>query len=330
MVSKTIVGGSIPSRPASMFKFIFKLAVVIVIIIIAVIYFFGRGQEPEKVDYGVSFSQKYAQELGLNWQETYLALLDDLGFKKLRLIAYWDLIEQEQGIYNFQDLDWQIIEASKRGAQVILVIGYKIPRWPECHIPEWASKEDVLEFLEQAVKHYRDMPTIIAWQVENEPFMPFGICPKLSVKLLDKEIYLVKAFDDRPIILTDSGELSAWFRASRKSDIFGTTLYKIVWNKYLKYINYPIPAWFYSLRAKIIRKPIIISELQAEPWGPKAITEMSLEEQSKSMSLEKFREIIEFEKQTGISEVYLWGGEWWFWLKNIKGDDSMWEEVKKP
>ncbi len=312
-----------------MLKFILKIIILIIIIGFMAFYFFGRSQEPEKINYGVSFSQKYAQELGLNWQETYLALLDDLGIKKLRLIAYWDLIEPEQGIYNFQDLDWQIIEASKRGAQVILTIGYKLPRWPECHLPKWAEKEDVLEFLEQAVKHYRDMPTIIAWQVENEPFMPFGICPKLSTKLLDKEIYLVKAFDDRPVIITDSGELSTWFRASRKADIFGTTLYKTVLHKYLKYINYPLPAWFYSLWAKIIRKPIIVSELQAEPWGPKAIQEMSLEEQSKSMSAEKFREIIEFEKQTGISEVYLWGGEWWYWLKEKMGDSSMWEEVRK-
>ncbi|MFH1392201.1 MAG: beta-galactosidase [bacterium] len=312
-----------------MLKFILKLFVLVIIIFIAVFYFFGRSQQPEKINYGISFSQKYAQELGLDWQEAYLALLDDLGIKKLRLIAYWDLIEPEQGIYNFQDLDWQITEASKRGAQVVLAVGYKLPRWPECHIPEWAQKQDILEFLEQVIKHYRDMPIIIAWQIENEPFTPFGICPKLSVKLLDKEVYLVKAFDDRPVILTDSGELSVWLRASRKSDIFGTTLYKTVWNKYLKYIDYPIPAWLYSLRAKIIRKPVIVSEMQAEPWGPKAIREMELEEQFKSMSPEKFRDIVDFEKQTGISEVYLWGAEWWFWLKNIKGDNSMWEEVRK-
>lgn len=312
-----------------MFKFFFKLFISIIIIIIAVIYFFGRSQEPEKITYGITFSQKYAQELDLNWPEAYLALLDDLRVKKLRLIGYWDLIEPEQGIYNFADLDWQIVEAAKRAVDVILVIGYKLPRWPECHVPAWAQKEDVLDFLEQTVKHYRDMPTIIAWQIENEPLMPFGICPKTNVKLLNKEIYLVKAFDDRPIIITDSGEFSTWLRASRKSDIFGTTLYKTVWNKYLKYINYPIPAWLYSLRAKIIRKPIIVSELQAEPWGPKAIEEMSLEEQFKSMNPEKFREIIDFEKQTGISEVYLWGGEWWYWLKEKMGDSSMWEEVRR-
>jgi len=57
----------------------------------------------------------------------------------LRLVAYWQKIEPEQGKYSFEDLDWQIKEAEKRDIEVILVIGRKVSRWPECHIPEWAT-----------------------------------------------------------------------------------------------------------------------------------------------------------------------------------------------
>ena len=331
-----------------MFKFIFKIIIAIIILIAVVLsgfYFLGRNHEPEQITYGISFSQKFANELELDWKETYLAILDDLNIKKLRLIAYWDLIEKEQGIYNFSDLDWQVKQAKERGAEIIMTIGYKLPRWPECHIPEWIVenhdfkkensaflKEPLLTMLETVVKHYKDEPSVKAWQIENEPFVKFGICPKSSAELLDQEIHLVKAFDSRPVIITDSGELSLWYRAGKRADIFGTTLYRKVWNKYLKYIDYPIPAWFYSLRAKMVkfflRKPIIVSEMQAEPWGHKAIYQMSLDEQFKSMNAERLIEIIEFEKKTGISEVYFWGAEWWYWLKQKYNNDSLWQAVK--
>jgi len=46
--------------------------------------------------------QKHSEELGLDWKKTYLAILDDLKVKNLKLVAYWDLIEEEPGVYNFQ------------------------------------------------------------------------------------------------------------------------------------------------------------------------------------------------------------------------------------
>ena len=33
----------------------------------------------EDVALGITFSSRYASDLGLNWKETYLALLDDIG-----------------------------------------------------------------------------------------------------------------------------------------------------------------------------------------------------------------------------------------------------------
>jgi len=45
------------------------------------------------------------------------------------------------------------------------------------------------------VLKYQNEQNIIAWQVENEPFLStFGICPKLDRALLDSEINLVKSW----------------------------------------------------------------------------------------------------------------------------------------
>jgi hypothetical protein len=54
-----------------------------------------------------------------------------------------------------------------------------------------------------------------------------------------------------------------------------------------------------------------------------------LEEQFKSMNLKQISENIEFAKKVGFPEVYLWGAEWWYWLKAKHQDPSFWEFAKK-
>src|SRR4030042_1996942 len=107
--------------------------------------FLGKVPQQEKIDWGVNFSQKHAADIGLGWKETYLAILDDMGAKRVKVSVNWDIYEEERGNFDFSDLDWQGNEAAKRGTDVVLVIGMKTSRWPECHLPEWAkglSKEE--------------------------------------------------------------------------------------------------------------------------------------------------------------------------------------------
>ncbi|MBW6441060.1 cellulase family glycosylhydrolase [Patescibacteria group bacterium] len=293
-----------------------------------------------KVVYGVTFSKAFAQHLGLNWQETYLALLDDAGVKKMRLPSYWNEIENEQEKFFFEDLDWQIYEAEKRGVDIVLSLGQKQPRWPECHIPGWAKEIEeterqnrLIKYITTTVNRYKDKENITAWQVENEPFLPYGECPKLDKKFLDREISKVKELDSRPIIISDSGELGTWYSAAKRADILGTTLYRIVWDDRFGYIHYPTPSVTYRLKAAIIMfitgvDRIIIVELQGEPWGPKMISETPLDEQYKSMGPEQFQENIAYVRKIEFSEAYLWGGEWWYWLKTVQGDDRIWNLAK--
>jgi len=304
----------------------------------------------------VNFSQKHAESLGLDWKENYLALLDDLNVKNIKLAAQWDLIESKKDEFDFEDLDWQITEAEKKDAKILLVIGMKTGRWPECHIPDWAknlSKDEqqkaILKMLEQIVLNYRSSTSIDMWQVENEPFFPFGECLWVDKKFLEKEIELVKSFDSkkRPIIVSDSGEGSLWLNAARFGDVVGTTMYRKVWfsfywgKRILKivpeklgfYISYPIPSVFYWRKAqyvqKIFDKKVIVVEFQAEPWGPKLLYDSPLEEQEKTMNLEQFRNNIEFAKKTGLDKFYLWGAEWMYWMKTEQNDPNLWNEARK-
>lgn len=322
------------------------LILILIAIFLLVIAFFFLGKAPmsEEIKWGVNFSQKHSSGLGLNWKENYLALLDDLEAKHLKIAVHWDLIEPEKNEYSFDDLDWQIKEAGDRGAKILLVIGMKTPRWPECHLPEWVKplnreeqEERILKMIEKIVLRYRDSEIIYSWQIENEPFFPFGDCPWLhSKEFLRKEADLVRELDfkKRPVIISDSGEWSIWFRAARIGDVVGVTMYRKVWFSQMSfYVTYPIPPVFYYRRAQLVKnfydKEVACVEFQAEPWGPKLLYDSPIEEQEKTMNLEQFKKNVEYAKKTGLDTFYFWGSEWWYWMKEKQNKDEIWNEVKK-
>lgn len=292
--------------------------------------------------YGVTFSPYQAESLGLDWHKIYSEMLTDLKVKRIRISAYWNKTQHGPTDYYFNDLDFQVKEAEKVGAKLVLSVGRKLPRWPECHDPEWAKElspenfnNALLSFVEAVVLRYQNSPAVEMWQVENEPFLSFGECPPLDKKLLDSEIALVKKLDPvRPILISDSGELSLWLSSGKRGDVFGTTLYRYVFsdvfNRY--WVNY-IPYWFYRVKGGFLRllnpgKPLVIIELQAEPWTTKGILDTPIDEQFRTMSLQKFNKMLSVAKATGFSPQYLWGVEWWYWMK---GQDypEFWERSKE-
>jgi hypothetical protein len=301
----------------------------------------GLAGNADEIKWGVAFSKTFAADMGLDWRENYLAILDDLGAKRIRLPLYWQDVEPEPGKYDFEDYDWMVEEAGKRNIELILVIGRKLPRWPECHTPFWADKlteaekqEKILSVMEKEIERYKDIPNLRLWQVDNEPFLPFGQCTTTDKNFLDREVSKVREIDPgHRIMVTDSGELSIWVRAAKRADIFGTTMYRVIHKDPVGYFKYPLPPRFFWLKANLVHlffpgKPIVVSELQAEPWGPKLIYDLPLDEQEKSMSLAQFRENIEYAKTVGFPENYFWGAEWWFWLKTKHNRPEFWEEAE--
>lgn len=286
---------------------------------------------PDRVNFGVTFSPKYASNLGLDWQKTYINTIDELGVKFLRVPTYWDETEKNYMDFDFSDIDFMLDEAKKRGVKVILGLGARQPRWPECHIPNWAKElttkkrqEKILEFIGRVVERYKHHTAILAWQVENEPMLEsFGQCEDRADKdFLKQEADLVRDLNGKPVVITDSGELGFWVEPMRSSDIFATTVYRTVYDKYLGYVTYPIPPYLYNVKSSLIRyffapqnKKTIISELQAEPWSPgNNLIKTDLNEQLSLFSVNKFRKNIEYAKQTGFDTIYLWGVEWWYFM----------------
>lgn len=324
-----------------------------IIIIILIILFIGGNiliynyfkipvNPKEGINYGVTFSKPYALDFGLDWKKTYLAILDDLGVKRLRIPVYWNLIEPQQDSFNFTDLDWQISEAKKRGASVILVIGRRVPRWPECFVPNWAEEwnetaqqERIFEMLRKVVLRYKDEENVWAWQVENEPFLnSYGNCPKFDKEFFEKELEIVKSLDkDKKIIITESGELSTWLRGSKYGDILGISLYRVVWNDRWGYFNHFFPTFYYDFKGWFInqfrKKTIFISEMQAEPWGRVPNPELPIEEQFEKYNINEFNKSLNFVARTEFKDVYFWGVEWWYWLKEKQDKPEFWERGKE-
>lgn len=322
-----------------------KTMLTIVIIILALyglIWLFSIKKHD--IEYGISFNQNHAASLDLDWREAYVRMLDDLKPKYVRIAAMWSEIEKDQDNFDFIDTDWMMSQAERRGIKVTLVVGQKAPRWPECHVPGWAKslegeeyKEKLLNYVSEVSKRYKDHEALEIWQVENEPFVRFrfGECEGFDKEVTLEEIDLVRSLDsNHKILVTDSGELSTWRRASQAGDLFGTTLYRVVRQPSGRIFGYGwLPPAFYNLKARfwgINLDEMFVSELQAEPWFTNGgVLDTPLEEQAKTMDLKRLEDHFNYASRIGVPRVYLWGVEWWYWMKEVKGQSEYWDFVKK-
>ncbi len=290
--------------------------------------------------WGVTFSKRFSSFLGLSWKENYSAILNDLGSKNIRLPVYWQDVEPRPGEFDFKEYDWMLNQGAQKKVNFILVIGRRLPRWPECHIPDWAKntsetdlRPKIKNLLTTIVERYKNRPEIIAWQIENEPLLDsFGECPPSDEAWLKEEVSVVRNLDKRPILITASGELSSWRREAKTGDLLGTTLYRVVWSPTMGYVRWWLPDWFYRLKLKQAGKGLkqsLIVELQAEPWAPNSsLNALPPEEAKKSLDLQQWRANLQYAINTGFKQTYLWGVEWWY-LEKTRGNQEFWEEAKK-
>lgn len=322
-------------------RILIPMAVLVALIWLLTLF---SGRKVKSIDYGVTFSVPYAQGLGIDWKAAYAATLTDLNVKLIRIPVYWDEVENTRDKYDFSDFDYMLNLAEQNHAKVILAIGKRLPRWPECHVPGWADKlsttdqqNSQLSYMEAVIHRYYNNPSVTIWQVENEPFLSsFGPCPPLDKKFFDQEISTVKSLDpSRPVLITDSGESSTWLKAGSRGDIFGSTYYRYVYSDPLKryWTNWYFFSWFYSFKGGILRilhqgKPIMIAELEAEPWTTKGIPSTPITEQFQTMSMDHFNTIINHAAGTGFSPQYLWGVEWWWWMRD-HGHPEFWDRAKE-
>ena len=219
----------------------------------------------EPVHIGTTFSARQCRYLRVNAKETFKEILKT-KFDLMRLSAYWDELEPQDGVYDFRSLDWQIAEATSKHIPVVLTVGMKAPRWPEYFIPSWVLKrlrlrkgadvsqhaylrQRTLRFIETVVRRYRNEEAIRYWQVENEPLDRTGpgywwIAPAF----LKQEVALVRRLDPRgrPLIITAvtyPNRLLRWFmylfmqhdtidEAFGLCDILGVNVYPVVGHRW--------------------------------------------------------------------------------------------------
>jgi hypothetical protein len=324
----------------SLFRKILLVALGLFVLLSISIFLLAQKDEPSEIMYGISFNTLYAQELGVPWKEVYEAFLTELGVKHLRLAAHWPMVEPIDDVYNFSELDYQLKRAEEEGADVVLAVGRRLPRWPECHIPTWAEEKtweeqqtELLEYITVVVNRYKDNKAITYWQIENEPYLEVFAkehCGEFDEAFFEREIAHFRSLDDsRPFLITDSGNLGRWAGPYKHGDAFGTSVYIHFWNPELGQFRTALPAWGYRVKEGIMKllygkKETFLIELSAEPWLLEPVTQVDIETQYSRMDIEKVKDILLYAKETHFEKQYLWGGEWWYWMRE-QGHPEMWE-----
>lgn len=315
---------------------LFPLLIITLAAVIWIVQYTARNPYTG-TQFGATFSTKYSEELGLVWEDVYMAALDELEVRLFRIPVYWDEIEVVEGELDLDDVQWMMDEAAERDAQVILAIGSRVPRWPECHPPEWTvnmPRQDAeaaeLQMITQVVERFKDHEALYRWQVHNEPFFAvFGECPTPNEEFIASSIQHVRSLDpNHPIMTTDSGELSTWHKAAGVADVLGISMYRVTYNAIWGYFYYPLNPGFYTARAELIAPfidEVIVSELQAEPWVRSSIVTTPLEEQNRSMNTRQLKANVDFASRVGLDETLLWGIEWWYWMRQVHSRPEMWE-----
>lgn len=290
---------------------------------------------------GMTFSIPQAESLGLDWKQTLRSSLDDLGIRHFRIPAYWSRIEHDRGVFTWSELDYQMDEIAKRGGKVLLAVGLKVPRWPECWWPQWAENLPKAEgnaarlaYITETVKRYDNHPALEGWQVENEALFKFGICPKPDQAFFKEEIAHVRALNGpHPIVTTDSGELSTWTDTGPLVDSLGVSVYRVIrsdpWGAVFTYDL--IPPYWYARRAQLLSpwmKNIFVSEFQMEPWFDRHPFDTPVSEQMETFDLRRMQKNFRFAERMRINTIYFWGVEWWYWMKEHHRDPRFWDMAK--
>lgn len=326
-----------------MLKRSIKIVLYTLLVLIIVGGVLSYRKKPTTITYGVSFSKFHADELKLPWAIVFEALVSEMQVKHWRLSAHWPMVESTKGVFSFNELDYQLRRVKEEHGDVVLAVGRRLPGWPECHVPEWAKglswedqKKEILTYLTKVVERYKDHSEVLYWQVENEPYLTVfahDYCGDLDKDFLKEEVALVKRLDpSRKVLVTDSGNLGLWSGAWSTGDIFGTSMYLYLWNPNFGQVKTIYQPFVYRIKNNMMsllfgKRESLLIELSLEPWLVHPIIETPLSVQKERMTTTMFDEAIVFAKNTRFEKQYLWGAEWWFYMKQ-QGDGTYWEKAK--
>lgn len=337
-------------------------------IIFSLILFLLLGTCAKSAELGTTFSKKQCDYFGLDEKETFLEVLR-MDFDVIRLAAYWDEIEKEEGVFDFSSLDWQIKKARERKIPVVLTVGMKAPRWPEYYIPSWVLekadlpygsdvagdpflKEKALLFIKRTAERYKGEKIIILWQVENEAFTRIGKeAWYIGKEFLQEEVDLVRSIvRGKEILLTSATYPNRLLRFATRlvspynfikdyipmAGTIGLNVYPTVGEK----------KWgmdFYIRTTPEERKRYFTEEIKKLKENGKKVwvTELQAEpwepghlvykpeEEPKTSSPLETYEAFTELKDEGVEVFLFWGVEYWVYRKKNYNDDRWYELLKR-
>jgi Beta-galactosidase len=309
---------------------------------------------------GTTFSPLQCYYMGLDWRQAFSAIAD-LGLDRVRLGAYWNVIERQPMGFDFTELDWLLDQCDRRGMAVALALGMKVPRWPEFHFPDWVSlrgdtgagdrpldqrspvvAELALNFVDRVVAHCRSAPALKYWQIENEPFTRLEIAGGrwLSPEFVQREIDLVRSGQraDQKILLTNAIHLPtpkptedgpAFQDSLRLADAVGINVYtKVPTGAPGQYLEptaqfwRTLQDWQGALRSA--DREAWVAEAQAEPWEPQQLVAMQKLNYPSASPL-RLRNLTHQLRDLGYGTILLWGCEYWYWQKQQQQNLWWWQ-----
>jgi hypothetical protein len=304
---------------------------------------------------GASFSHRHLSFLRINPSKA-LKAYKSLELKWIRLGCYWDEIEENENNFSFEKLDPLIDYCNKNKIKVLLTVGMKAPRHPEYYFPDWVDSkanfkklskiktnnkkllESTLNYIEAAIKHYKNNFDVNVWQVENEPLDPSG--PnwlRIDYDFLKKEAELVRSLTPEKKVLiniwgNELGKRKLYKKAIRLADIIGLDIYlKHAFSLKGKFIKYIGPIDSKRNIKKIVEeikkagKSVWLTELQAEPWEQGEIVTSKID--PPSFPPEQFEKNLEYAGELDPKVTLLWGFEFWY-MRKLKGDPRYWNAAK--
>ncbi len=194
---------------------------------------------------GISFRAPHVAALGLDPRDALGALLT-YPFHLIRLGAYWNRIEPQPGVFDTDELDWQLDAAERAGVDVILCLGpLKTFGYPEFFVPAHhlraafpertritpsaypALLTAATDLITRLVERYKHRTGIVAWQLEHEAVDPLGFehSWRLDSAFVAREVEAVRQTDPtRPIMMNGFLPTSApvqliqWWRTRDQGD----------------------------------------------------------------------------------------------------------------
>ncbi len=296
---------------------------------------------PAKPVYGFTYSTIYAESLDLQAVPAFTQIVQEIPFRFVRLPVYWSRYEPINDLWSDQELQSLLDIAQQNDVAVILAIGQKVPRWPECFIPSWAKglegqeyDREFLAFTDHIVNTFGNHPALERWQIENESYFPFGECVDIDPDLILAQKQMVRMGTPHiPIQTTVSGEQGLGFNKAPFADIIGFSLYRTVSTPMLGKFIFPHIPFLYRVQSWLVAlggKHSVISELQAEPWGVHEFNLTSrdgLKAAAQAFTPDDLAQQLIFARQTGMREISVWGVEWWLSLAN-HDEVELWESAK--